>query len=37
LDVTAIREAGWLPEIALHDGIEATVTWYRANAGAVRQ
>ena len=37
LDVTALREAGWLPEITLQDGIDTTVAWYRANAGAVRQ
>jgi GDP-L-fucose synthase len=37
LDVTVLREAGWLPGIALQDGINATVAWYRANAGAARQ
>ena len=37
LDVSVLREAGWLPGIALRDGIEATVAWYRANAGAARQ
>jgi GDP-L-fucose synthase len=37
LDVSALREAGWQPSVALRDGIEATVAWYRANAGAVRQ
>lgn len=37
LDVSTLREAGWQPKIALRDGIEATVAWYRANAGAVRQ
>jgi len=37
LDVSVLREAGWQPEIALRDGIEATVAWYRANAGAVRK
>lgn len=37
LDVTALREAGWRSEITLQDGIDATVAWYRANAGAVRQ
>jgi GDP-L-fucose synthase len=36
LDVSVLRNAGWQPEIALRDGIEATVAWYRANAGAVR-
>lgn len=37
LDVSLLRDAGWLPQIALRDGIEATVAWYRANADAVRQ
>lgn len=37
LDVSALREAGWRPRIALRDGIEATVAWYRANADAVRK
>ncbi|MEM6107861.1 GDP-L-fucose synthase [Mycobacterium sp. 050272] len=37
LDVSSLRQAGWLPRIELRDGIEATVAWYRANAAAVRQ
>jgi GDP-L-fucose synthase len=37
LDVSSLREAGWLPRIQLRDGVAATVAWYRANAGAVRQ
>ena len=37
LDVSVLQEAGWLPEIPLRDGIEATVAWYRANVGAARQ
>jgi GDP-L-fucose synthase len=37
LDVSVLREAGWRPRIALPDGIEATVEWYRANAQAVRK
>ena len=37
LDVSVVQEAGWLPEIPLRDGIEATVAWYRANVGAARQ
>jgi GDP-L-fucose synthase len=37
LDVSVLREAGWSPGIALPDGIDATVAWYRANAGAARQ
>ena len=32
-----LREAGWQPEIALRDGIETTVAWYRANASAARK
>jgi GDP-L-fucose synthase len=34
LDVSVLRAAGWLPEIPLRAGIEATVAWYRANVGA---
>ena len=37
LDVSVLREAGWQPQIALRDGIEETVAWYRANAGAARK
>ena len=37
LDVSALREAGWLSEIPLWVGIEATVAWYRANTGAARK
>jgi GDP-L-fucose synthase len=37
LDVSVLREAGWLPQISLRDGVEATVAWYRANAVAVRK
>lgn len=37
LDVSVLREAGWQSEITLRDGIEATVAWYRSNAGTVRQ
>lgn len=37
LDVSILREAGWRPRIALRDGIETTVAWYRANADAARQ
>lgn len=37
LDVSVLREAGWRPSIALRDGIEATVAWYREHAGTVRQ
>lgn len=37
LDTSVLREAGWLPKIALSDGIETTVRWYRTNAGAARK
>jgi len=37
LDVSVLRQAGWLPQIALRDGIEATVAWYRANTAAARK
>lgn len=37
LDVSQLRDTGWLPRIALQDGIESTVAWYRANAGAARK
>jgi GDP-L-fucose synthase len=37
LDISVLREAGWTPAIGLQDGIDATVAWYRANAGAARQ
>jgi GDP-L-fucose synthase len=37
LDVSVLREAGWQSQIALREGIEATVAWYRANAGAARK
>ena len=37
LDVSVLRKAGWLPGIALRDGIGATVAWYRANVGAARK
>ncbi|WP_040624120.1 GDP-L-fucose synthase family protein [Mycobacterium parascrofulaceum] len=37
LDVSVLRNAGWLPKISLSDGIEATVAWYRENTDAVRQ
>jgi GDP-L-fucose synthase len=37
LDVSVLREAGWVSEIALRDGIEDTVAWYRANGDGARQ
>ncbi|OBF98417.1 GDP-fucose synthetase [Mycobacterium sp. 852014-52450_SCH5900713] len=36
LDISVLREAGWQPGIALRDGIEATIAWYRANVGPLR-
>ncbi|OCB32351.1 GDP-fucose synthetase [Mycobacterium malmoense] len=36
LDISVLREAGWRPGIALQEGVEATVAWYRANVGALR-
>jgi GDP-L-fucose synthase len=36
LDVSLLRNEGWLHQITLPDGIEATVAWYRANADAAR-
>jgi GDP-L-fucose synthase len=36
LDVSVLRGLGWQPQIPLRDGIESTVAWYRANAGAAR-
>jgi GDP-L-fucose synthase len=37
LDVSVLRDTGWQPAIALRDGIEATVAWYRENAATVRK
>jgi GDP-L-fucose synthase len=37
LDVSVLREAGWMPRIPLPAGIEATVAWYRANPAAARK
>lgn len=37
LDVSFLQEAGWLHKIPLHDGIEATVAWYRANVDTARK
>jgi GDP-L-fucose synthase len=37
LDVSVLREAGWQSKITLREGIESTVAWYRANAGAARK
>lgn len=37
LDVSVLSGTGWQPAIALRDGIEATVAWYRENAATVRK
>jgi len=37
LDVSVLSKMGWQPRISLRDGIEATLAWYRANAGTARQ
>lgn len=37
LDVSLLRGMGWHPKIALQDGIDATVAWFRANADTVRE
>lgn len=37
LDVSVLRESGWRPKVALREGVEATVSWYREHAGTVRQ
>jgi GDP-L-fucose synthase len=36
LNVTLLGDTGWRPRIALREGIEATVAWYRANVSAAR-
>jgi len=36
LDISVLRNAGWVPEIALRKGVETTVAWYRANIDAAR-
>ncbi|WP_205877820.1 GDP-L-fucose synthase family protein [Mycobacterium camsae] len=37
LDVSVLGESGWQPKVALREGVEATVAWYREHAGTVRQ
>jgi GDP-L-fucose synthase len=37
LDVTRLHSLGWTERIGLADGITSTVTWYRENAGALRE
>jgi GDP-L-fucose synthase len=36
LDVSKLAAAGWRSTIDLHEGIQRTVEWYRANAGRLR-
>lgn len=36
LDVSVLRGAGWSPRMALREGVEATVAWYRKHAAAAR-
>lgn len=33
LDVSKMKQSGWLPRIDLANGIRSTVEWYRANTG----
>jgi GDP-L-fucose synthase len=37
LDVTRINKLGWRAEVALRDGIEEVINWFRANRKVVRQ
>lgn len=37
LDVSVLRDAGWQPKITLQEGIDSTVSWYRANVGVARK
>ena len=37
LDVSVLRKSGWQSSIALREGIEATVAWYREHAATVRK
>ncbi len=37
LNISALSEAGWQSAISLPEGIDTTVAWYRANAGAARK
>lgn len=36
LDTTKLRATGWTPRIALHEGLEETVHWYRQHVNALR-
>lgn len=37
LDVSLLRSAGWEPQVALSQGINETVRWFRENRDAVRE
>jgi GDP-L-fucose synthase len=37
LDVSLLHSLGWQPSISLHDGIAATVAWYRDHADTLRE
>ncbi|HEX3932299.1 MAG TPA: GDP-L-fucose synthase [Nocardioides sp.] len=37
LDVSLLHSLGWQPSIRLHDGIAATVAWYRDHADTLRE
>ncbi|WP_328351417.1 GDP-L-fucose synthase [Mycobacterium sp. NBC_00419] len=36
LDVSRLKNAGWVSNIGLREGLERTVAWYRANVGSLR-
>ncbi len=36
LDVSKLKDTGWVSKIGLREGIERTVDWYRANASSLR-
>ena len=33
-DITRAKALGWTPRVALREGLERTLAWYRARAGA---
>ncbi|WP_313277877.1 GDP-L-fucose synthase family protein [Timonella senegalensis] len=37
LDVSKLREAGWIAGISLEDGLRSTVEWFRANRSSLRE
>jgi GDP-L-fucose synthase len=36
LDVSKLKQAGWVSKISLYEGLNRTVAWYHANAGSLR-